>query len=105
MIAMLKRLTPVLVVDQVEPGLAFWTERLGFTRTIEVPGNDGKLVFGAVEGDGIEIMCQTRASVIADRPETAPELTGHSIVLFITTDDLDRVERALAGAPVVAPQH
>lgn len=102
---MLKQLTPVLVVDEVEPGLAFWTERLGFARTMEVPGPDGKLVFGAVQQDGIEIMYQTRASVIAEQPEVAADLDGHSMVLFITVDDLDAVERAIAGAPVVKPRH
>ena len=102
---MLKQLTPVLVVDEVEPGLAFWTDRLGFTRTIEVPGADGKLVFGAVQLWGIEIMYQTRASVIAERPELAPELVGHSTALFIAVDDLDAVEKAIAGAPLVKPRH
>jgi uncharacterized glyoxalase superfamily protein PhnB len=102
---MLKQLTPVLVVDAVEPGLAFWTDRLGFTKTMEVPGPDGRLVFGAVQREGIEIMYQTRASVVAERPESAAEMNGRSIVLFITVDDLDPVENALAGAPVVKPRH
>jgi hypothetical protein len=43
--------------------------------------------------------------VIAERPESANELTGHSTGLFITTGDLDTVERALEGAPVVQPRH
>ncbi len=102
---MLKQLTPVLVVDAVEPCLPFWTERLGFAKTIDVPGPDGRLVFAAVQGDGIEIMYQTRASVLEERPDAARELAGHSIVLFITTDDLDSIEKALAGAPVVKPRH
>ena len=83
-------LTPVLVVDQVEPCLSFWVDRLGFTPENQVPGDDGRLVF---------------ASVIADRPDAAAELTGHSTGLFITTQDLDAVERALEGAPVVQPRH
>jgi uncharacterized glyoxalase superfamily protein PhnB len=102
---MLKQLTPVLVVDAVEPGLAFWTDRLGFTKTIELPGPDGQLIFGAVQRDGIEVMYQTRASVIEERPEAAAELNGKSIVLFIQVDDVDAVEKALAGAPVVKARH
>jgi hypothetical protein len=62
-------------------------------------------VFGSVEGDGIELMYQTRASVVADHPAMAAELAGRSIVLFITVDDLDAVEKALAGVPVVKPRH
>lgn len=102
---MLKQLTPVLVVDAVEPGLAFWTDRFGFTKTIEVPGPDGRLIFGAVQGDGIEVMYQTRASVIEERPEAASEMNGKSIVLFIQVDSIDAVEKALAGAPEVKPRH
>ena len=79
----LKRLTPVLVVDSVEPCIQFWTERFGFTAENEVPGPGGKLVFASAQKDGIEMMYQTRASVIADQPGIAKELDGHSIVLFI----------------------
>lgn len=101
----LGRLTPVLVVDAVEPCIAFWTERLGFVAENQVPGDYGKLVFASVKKGEIEVMYQTRASVIADRPDAASEMTGHSTALFITTHDLDAVEKAIAGAPVVKPRH
>lgn len=101
----LKRLTPVLVVAQVEPCLGFWTQALGFKLTNEVPGPDGALVFASLEKDGIEIMYQTRASVIAERAAAAGELDGHSVVLFLEVADLDAVERALGDAPVVSPRH
>jgi uncharacterized glyoxalase superfamily protein PhnB len=101
----LKRLTPVLVVDAVEPCLLFWVDRFGFTAANQVPGADGKLIFASAEKDGIEVMYQTRASVIADQPDMVAELDGHSVALFITVDDLDPVEKALAGAPVVKPRH
>jgi len=101
----LGRLTPVLVVDAVEPCLEFWIERLGFEAENQVPGDDGKLVFASVKKGDIEVMYQTRASVIAERPEAASDMTGHSTALFITTDDLDAVEKAVAGTPVVSPRH
>ncbi|HMA43620.1 MAG TPA: VOC family protein [Gemmatimonadales bacterium] len=101
----LTHLAPVLIVDSVEPCLAFWVDRLGFTAKNQVPGPDGKLVFASAEKDGIEIMYQTRASVLADSPGSASELVGHSTALFITVPDLDSVERAVSGAPVVKPRH
>lgn len=64
----LKRLTPVLVVERVEPCIRFWTERLGFTAENEVPGPGGKLVFASAQKDGIEVMYQTCESVVADQP-------------------------------------
>jgi uncharacterized glyoxalase superfamily protein PhnB len=101
----LTHLTPVLVVDRVEPCLAFWVERFGFVVENQVPGPDGALVFASAKKDGIEVMYQTRASVIAEAPDTATELAGHSIALFIAVEDIDAVERAVAGAPVVKARH
>jgi uncharacterized glyoxalase superfamily protein PhnB len=101
----IKQLTPVMVVDRVEPCLAFWSDRLGFTVGNQVPGADGALVFASATRDGVEVMYQTRASVVADSPELGQELGGHSVTLFLTVDDIDAVERALAGAPVVKPRH
>ena len=101
----LKQLTPVLVVYEVEPCLKFWVDRLGFEVTNRVPGDDGKLVFASVQLGSIEIMYQTRASVLHELPAAARDLTGHSVSLFITVEDLDTVEKALEGVPVVKPRH
>ena len=101
----LKQLTPVLIVDAVEPCLKFWTDRLGFEISNQVPGDDGKLIFASVQKGGIEIMYQTRASVISEQPGAAGDLMGHSVALFITVDDLASIEKSLAGAPVVKPRH
>lgn len=101
----LKQLTPVMIVDAVEPGLAFWVERFGFTAENQVPGPDGKLIFASAKKGEVEVMYQTKASVVADTPGAAAELAGHSITLFIQVDDLNAVEQALAGAPVVKPRH
>lgn len=104
----LTALAPVLIVDTVEPCIAFWSERLGFAKENEVPGPDGKLIFASVKKDGVEIMYQTRASVIADDPSQASRLDGHSVALFITIpalSDLDTIESRTKGAPVVKPRH
>ena len=85
----LQHLTPVLVVDEVEPCLRFWIDKLGFTAENQVPGDNGKLVFASAKAGDVEVMYQTRASVLAEQPEAADEFVGHSTVLFITVDDLD----------------
>ena len=70
----LKSLAPVMIVEAVEPSLKFWTEQLGFAKDNEVPGPDGKMIFASAKKDGVEIMYQTRASVIADSPDLATEI-------------------------------
>jgi len=101
----LEHLSPVLIVDAVEPCIRFWADRLGFAVENEVPGPDGRLQFASVKQGAVEIMYQTRASVIADSPAAAAELNGHSAALFITVTRLDDVEAAMAGALVVKPRH
>ncbi|HTO21986.1 MAG TPA: VOC family protein [Spirochaetia bacterium] len=101
----LKELTPVLVVDQVEPCLAFWTEKFGFTAENRVPGPDGRLIFASAKLGAIEVMYETRAAAVADNVISAQELSGRSCVLFITVENLDQVERSLVGAPVVKARH
>lgn len=108
MSASFKSLTPVLIVDDLEPCTDFWVERLGFTKATEVPGDDGKPLFAILQKDGIEIMYQTKKSVAADSPAQAAELVGHSTVLFITVpamSDLDAIEQAVKGAPMVKERH
>jgi uncharacterized glyoxalase superfamily protein PhnB len=101
----LKQLTPVLIVESVEPCLKFWVDRLGFAITNQVPGPDGKLIFASVQLGPVEVMYQTRASVVDEQPGAAKDLMGHSVALFITVENLDTVARSLDGAPVVKPRH
>ena len=98
----MKKLTPVLIVDEVEPCAAFWTERLGFARTAEVPHGD-RLGFVILQKDGVEIMYQSRASMAEDLTSLADE-PPHRSALFIEVADLDAVERAVQGAEVVSPR-
>src|SRR5688500_20288056 len=100
---MLKQLTPVLIVDEIEPCLGFWTGGLGLEQVHQVPGPNGKLMFASVRQGGIEVRYHSRASVLEDDPTMAGELAGRSIVLFIEADDLDSGEQALTGAPLAKP--
>jgi uncharacterized glyoxalase superfamily protein PhnB len=98
----MKKLTPVLNVESIEPALPFWVDRLGFENTAEVP-REGRLGFVILKHGNVEIMYQTQASVEADLggASTIP-LGGTS--LFIEVDDLDDVERRLEGIPHVIPR-
>lgn len=97
----MKKLTPVLVVDKVEPCAEFWTGRLGFERTAEVP-HDGALGFVILQHGEVELMYQSCASVAADLPSLAAD--EYRTILFIEIDDLNAVERAMEGVEVVQPR-
>ena len=61
----IKKLTPVLMVDAIEPCLPLWVDRLGWNKTVEVPEGD-RLGFVILEKDGAEVMYQTWESVEKD---------------------------------------
>ena len=84
----LLKLTPVLMVDAIEPVLPFWVEKLGFV---------------ILERDGIEVMYQTKASVAEDvAPLSQSPMKG--TFLFFQVEDLDDIERRLAGVGTVVPR-
>jgi hypothetical protein len=96
-----KKLTPVLYVEEIEPCLDFWT-RLGFAKTVEVPEGD-RLGFVILQKDNIEVMYQSRASVANDVPVLA-DAPASGTFLFIEVDDIDAFEGALEGAEYVIPR-
>ena len=100
---MLRSLTPVLLVPQIEPVLPFWVERLGFTVAAEVPHGDA-IGFVILQRDGVEVMYQTHASIAADVPAAVPQGDARSVGLYLGVDDLEAVIRALDGVEPVVPR-
>ena len=102
---MIKRMTPILTVESIEPSLPFWIDGLGFQKTNEVPTEDG-LGFVSLEKDGMELMLQTRSSVEADLPALAEEFMRGPSVLFLEIDSLEGLEEKLTGlgATVAVPR-
>ncbi len=43
-----KKVTPVLFVEKIEEVIPFWTQHLGFVKTVEVPDGD-RLAFVALQ--------------------------------------------------------
>ena len=97
----LKKITPVLMVEAIEPCLPFW-DRLGFEKVAEVPHGDG-LGFVILVKDGVEVMYQTRASVHDDMPSLAKAPMGGT-TLFLEITDLDAVITLLGTTPVLVPR-
>jgi uncharacterized glyoxalase superfamily protein PhnB len=98
------RITPVLLVNEIEPQLDFWTRRLGFAKTIEVPHGD-KLGFVAFHKGDVELMYQTYASVEEDAPPAmAAQVRKGPTYLYIQVDNLDAVLNAMKDLPKVMPE-
>lgn len=97
----LQRLAPNLIVDAIEPCLAFWQERLGFSRVVEVPHGDA-LGFVLLQRDGVELMLQSRASMADDVAPLGSE--SFRTCLYVNVADLGPIREALEGVERVVPE-
>lgn len=98
-----KRITPVLLVEEIEPLIPFWVDRLGFSKTIEVPDGN-KLGFVIFEKGSVEVMYQTYASAEKDAPPAmSREARKGPTYLYMEVDDLDALVTAMKDARLVMP--
>jgi hypothetical protein len=104
----MKRATPLITVDDIEPCLPFWT-KLGFEVTATVPHED-RVGFAMLHGGEVELMYQSRASVEADLGASgapaglADEMAGGTTTLFVEVEALDPVIETLGDAEVLVPR-
>ena len=98
-----KKITTILLADEIELCVTFWTERLGFEKTAAVPEGD-KLAFAMLQKGGMEIMYQTYASVGKDNPHPDMLARRGPTFLYIEVDDLAAAMSATAGAQIVMPE-
>ena len=99
-----KRITPVLLVSEIEPLLPFWIDRLGFAKTIEVPDGN-KLGFVTFQKGSAEVMYQTYASVEKDAPpDMAAQARKGPTYLYMEVDNLNAVLGAMKDVKKVMPE-
>ncbi|MDB5097055.1 MAG: hypothetical protein JWM80_1476 [Cyanobacteria bacterium RYN_339] len=94
----MKKATPIMIVDAIEPCLPFWTERLGFVAPVQVPHGD-HLGFVILSNGTGELMYQTHASLLEDLGAAWP--AGGAV--YLEVESIDNVIAALQGADVVVP--
>jgi uncharacterized glyoxalase superfamily protein PhnB len=107
----ISKITPVLIVDRIEPVIPFWT-KLGAVVTVEVPdgtADDGRPGFVILVLDGLEVMYQTLSSVKdelvkAFSAKDAFRTDLQQTTLFVEVARLDDVETSLAGERLVMPR-
>lgn len=101
-VAEVKKITSILFAEEIEPCIQFWTERLGFQKTVEVPEGE-KIGFVMLEKNGIELMYQSFASVEKENAATGAAVRKGPSFLYIEVADLDAALAATQGAEMVMP--
>jgi hypothetical protein len=107
----LRKATPVLIVDRVEPVLPFW-QKLGLKAVTEVPdgdAKDGRLAFAILAGEGIELMYQTVTSVAGDLVKSATVKDAFRVgtqqaTLYFEVGKLADIESALGRERLIMPK-
>ena len=83
--------------------MPFWVEKLGFTKTVEVPDGN-KIGFVAFQKGTTEVMYQTYASVEKDAPPAmASEARKGPTFLYVEVDNFDAVLAAMKDVKIVMP--
>lgn len=98
-----KKLTPILFVEKIEPVLPFWTQHLGFLKTVEVP-EGSHLGFVILQQGAVEVMYQSYSSVDKDMPAISADVRKGPTFLYIEVENLDALKPALQSADVYMPE-
>lgn len=98
------KLTPNLVVHDVQAAIDFYTIVLGFKRAITVP-DAPPYVFASVTAGDIEIFFNDQKAVAQDYPPLAKDPLGGTMTLFLECEGIEEVLRAVekSGARIVMP--
>lgn len=96
------KITAVLLVEEVEPCINFWVDRLGFQKTMEVPEGN-KVGFVILQKGNIELMYQSFDSVKKDDPNRIDVMRKGPTFLYVEVSSIDETIAALKGVPVVMP--
>lgn len=98
-----KKLTPNLLVANVEHSLAFYTGVLGFERAMTVP-EQAPFVFASVTSGPVEVFFNLAEEAIKEVPLLGGKPLGLSGTMFIEVEGIRELHATLqANVPIVMP--
>ena len=90
----LKKLTPNLIVADVERSIRFYRDVLGFSVTATVP-DAAPYVFAAVQSGAVEIFLNAPEPAVAEYPAFKDRPLGGTLTLFIEVAQIQRAHDSL----------
>jgi lactoylglutathione lyase len=98
-----KKLTPNLLVANVERSLAFYVDTLGFARGMTVP-DASPFVFAAVTSGDVEIFVNDAATAVKEYPAFAGKPIGATGTMYIEVEGVDALhERIKSRVTITMP--
>jgi len=90
----ISKLTPNLVVADVERSLAFYRDVLGFEVQVTVP-EASPFVFAAVTCGNVEVFLNARDAAVAEYPAFTDRPVGGTLTLFMEVTGVEAAHEAL----------
>ena len=99
------KLTPNLVVREVQAAVQFYQSVLGFEPGISVPDTPPYVFASVTNGAGLEIFFNDQKAVAEDYPALAKDPLGGTLTLFLECEGIEDVQKAVekSGAEIVMP--
>lgn len=83
----MNKLTPNLIVNDVNKTIEFYKNVLGFEVAVTVP-ESGQFDWAMIKCGGVELMFQSKASAAKELPEFGKQPIGGSLLLYIDVADV-----------------
>jgi len=96
-----KKLTPNLLVANVERSLAFYVDTLGFARGMTVP-DASPFVFASVTSGDVEVFFNDAATAVKEYPAFAGKPLGATGTMYIDVEGVDALHDRLEPIVTVA---
>ena len=96
-----KKLTPNLLVANVERSLAFYVDTLGFARGMTVP-DASPFVFASVTSGDVEVFFNDAATAVKEYPAFAGKPLGATGTMYIDVEGVDALHDRLEPIVTIA---
>lgn len=95
MVHQISKLTPNLIVSNVEQSVAFYRDVLGFTVAMTVP-DAPPYVFAGVTSGGVEVFFNAPEAAYEEYPAFKSQPIGGTLTLFFEVTEIEQAYAALA---------
>ncbi len=90
------KVAPTLLLEELEPSVSFFVDKLGFEKIAEVPSQNGdKLDFAMLNSGSVEIHFQRLASATKDIPYFVGAKMPPSSFLYIDVNNVNELHESL----------
>jgi lactoylglutathione lyase len=96
----LKKLTPNIMVEDVNNTIEFYQKLLGFEVLVTVP-EEGQCAWAMLKRDAVEMMFQSRTSLGEEIPALHQKEIGGSLTFYIEVEDVEGLYEHLKGSVTI----